>query len=194
MLMIRAVPHLPSNLHLTPDRIAAVAFCMAAVTGASLYVYFNRKSDPEEIERLRRQFLAEQGRITDATLIDTSLNQRAGRRSVDEATEALPDFKEPPPSVLQYQYRVAGVQYESAQDVSGLTEYVLNFRIDLPIQIRYDPHNPETALLSPNPGAACASIQSASRSRSVVLSATVGGLRVSLKTAGRRGPTLYTPR
>lgn len=147
MLMVRAVPHLPSNLHLSPDRILAVFFCVASVTGISLYVYFNRKSDPEEVERLRREFLAEQGRITDATLIDTTLNQRAGRRSADEVTELPPDFREPPPSVLQYQYRVAGVQYESAQDVSGLVEHVRNFRIDLPIQIRYDPQNPSNSIV-----------------------------------------------
>ena len=147
MLMFRTVPQLPSALHLTPDRVGAVAFCLAAVTGISLYVYFNRKTDPAEVERLRREFLAERGRITDATLIDNTLNQRAGRRSADEATEMLLDFKEPPPSVLQYQYRVAGVQYESAQDVSGLMEHVRNFRIDLPIQIRYDPHNPSNSIV-----------------------------------------------
>lgn len=141
------MPHFPSNLHLTADRIGAAAFCVATITGLSLYVYFNRKVDPAEVERLRREFLAERGRITDATLIDTSLNQRAGRRSMDDGTEVPPDFKEPPPSVLQYQYRVAGVQYESAQDVSGLTEHVRNFRIDLPIQIRYDPHNPSNSIV-----------------------------------------------
>ncbi len=147
MLMVRAVPHFPPNLHLSPDRIGAVLFCVATVTGLSIYVYFNRKLDPLEVERLRREFLAEQGRITDATLIDTSLNQRAGRRSVDQVTELPADYREPPPSVLQYQYRVAGVQYESAQDVSGLIEHVRNFRIDLPIQIRYDPHNPGNSIV-----------------------------------------------
>jgi len=147
MLMVRAVPHLPPALHLTPDRIGTVAFCVAAVTGLLLYVYFNRRPDPDEIERQRRKFLAERGRITDATLIDTTLNQRSGRRSVDEAADPLVDMIEPPPSVLQYQYRVAGVRYESAQDVSSLAEYVRNFRVDLPIQIRYDPNNPGNSIV-----------------------------------------------
>lgn len=150
MLMVRTVPHLSSALHLTPDRIGAVAFCVVAVTGISLYAYFHRKTDPEEVERLRRDFLAEKGRITDATLIDNSLNQRAGRRSIDEPDEStalIERAPEPPPSVLMYQYRVAGVQYESAQDVSKLTDHVRNFRIDLPIQIRYDPHNPSNSIV-----------------------------------------------
>lgn len=147
MLVVRAVPHLPPTLHLSPDRIGAFAFCLAAIAGVALYVYFNRKPSPEEVERQRRQFLAARGRITDATLIDTSLNQRAGRRSPDDATQTAADLLEPPPSVLQYQYRVAGVRYESAQDVSGLTEYLRNFRIDLPIQIRYDPQNPGNSIV-----------------------------------------------
>lgn len=147
MLMVRAVPHLPSNLHLNADRIGAIAFCVVAATGLSVYIYFNRKSDPVEVERLRREFLAEQGRITDATLIDNSLTQRAGRRSADENQENFLELPEPPPSVLLYQYRVAGVRYESAQDVSTLTEHVRNFRIDLPIQIRYDPHNPGNSIV-----------------------------------------------
>ena len=147
MLMIRTVPHLPSALHLAPDRIGAVLFGIAAVTGVSLYVYFHRKPDPEEVERLRREFLAERGRITDATLIDNTLNQRAGRRSADENPDVFADRIEPPPSVLHYQYRVAGVGYESMQDVSGLTEHVRNFRIDLPIQVRYDPHNPGNSIV-----------------------------------------------
>ncbi len=146
MLKFRAVRHLSPTLHISPDQIGAIAFGITAVTGVALYVYFSRKVDPTEVERLRRVFLAEQGRITDATLVDTSLNQRAGRRAADTA-ELDFERKEPPPSVLQYQYRVAGVGYESVQDVSGLTEYVRNFRIDLPIQIRYDPHNPGNSIV-----------------------------------------------
>ena len=138
--------HLSPTLHLNLDQIGAIAFGITAVTGVALYIYFNRKVDPVEVERLRRVFLAEQGRITDATLVDNSLNQRAGRRAAD-AGEIEFDRKEPPPSVLQYQYRVAGVGYESVQDVSGLTEHVRNFRIDLPIQIRYDPHNPGNSIV-----------------------------------------------
>jgi len=147
MLMVRAVPHLPANLHVTQDQIAAAALCVAAAAGVSLYLYLHRKPDPDEVERQRREFLAGRGRITDATLIDTTLNQRSGRRTGDEPPS--PDIVsiEPPPSVLQYQYRVAGVRYESAQDVSALAEYVRNLRIDLPIQVRYDPHNPSNSIV-----------------------------------------------
>jgi hypothetical protein len=137
MLMVRTVPHLTSALHLTSDQIGAIAFSVTAATGIALYVYYNRKPSPEEVERLRRLFLAEKGRITDATLVDTRLHEPP-----EAAAEA-----EGPPSVLQYQYRVGGVGYESVQDVSRLPEKVQNIRVDLPIQIRYDPHNPGNSIV-----------------------------------------------
>ena len=134
MLMVRTVPQLPSALHFNPDQIGAIAFGVTAATGVALYLYFNRKPDPAEIERQRRLFLAEKGRITDATLIDTGLLELA----------ALEDRA---PEVLQYQYRVAGVAYESSQDVSPLSGSVRNLRVDLPIQVRYDPHNPGNSIV-----------------------------------------------
>ena len=132
--MVRTVPHLPSALHLTPDKISAIVFGITAVTGVALYVYQNRKTDPVEVERLRRLFLAESGRITDATLIETKALEQAA-------------MEERAPEALQYQYRVAGVGYESSQDVSMLSDSVRNLRVDLPIQVRYDPHNPGNSIV-----------------------------------------------
>ncbi len=143
MLKVRTVPHLPSALHLNPDQISAIAFGVTAVTGIALYVYFNRRPDPKEIERQRRLFLAQRGRITDATLVDTGLNQRSESGFAAHGAGAGDE----PPSVLQYQYRVAGVGYESSQDVSLLAEYVRHVRVDLPIQVRYDPNNPGNSIV-----------------------------------------------
>lgn len=132
--MVRTVPQLSSSLHLNADQIGAIAFSVTAITGVALYIYFNRKPDPAEIERQRRLFLAEKGRITDATLIDTGLLERAA-------------IEDRPPDALQYQYRVAGVAYESSQDVSLFSDSVRNLRVDLPIQVRYDPHNPGNSIV-----------------------------------------------
>jgi len=132
ILILRNVPHIPTVLHLSPGQIGAVAFGVAATAGVGLYAYLHRRPNPEEIERLRRLFLATQGRITDATLIDTIVSNPA------------------PPGTLQYQYRVAGVIYESSQDISavpGLADVVHNLRVDLPVQVRYDPHNPGNSIV-----------------------------------------------
>jgi hypothetical protein len=123
------VPHLPTDLQITPRQIGAVAFGITAAVSIGVYAYLHRRPDPEEIERLRRLFLATEGRITDATLVDTILNQ--------------PD----PPSTLQYQYRVAGVVYESSQDTSSIPDLVRQLRVDLPVQVRYDPHNPGNSIV-----------------------------------------------
>ncbi len=136
MLKARAVPHLPPSLHLDPDQIGTIAFCVVAVMGLSAYIYLNRRPDPEELERQRRLFLASRGRITDAMLVDTSLERRPVA-----ASEELPQ------SVLRYQYKVAGVGYECSQDVAPLSEYVRHVRMDLPIQVRYDPHNPGNSIV-----------------------------------------------
>ena len=45
------------------------------------------------------------------------------------------------------QYDVAGVTYECAQDVTMLAEHVQNIRTDLPIQVRYAPHNPANSIV-----------------------------------------------
>jgi hypothetical protein len=143
---MRHVPHIPTALRLYSS---AITFGVAAVAGLSWYVYINRRPDPQEVERQRRLFLAEQGRITDATLIDTRLDQRfAGDSPRGSAGNGYPGESEDEPlQLLQYQYKVAGVGYESVQDVSLFAENVRHLRVDKPIQVRYDPHNPGNSIV-----------------------------------------------
>lgn len=146
MLMVRTVRHLPTALHVRPDQIGAIAFSVVAVAGLSAYIYFNRKPDPEEVERLRRLFLAQQGRITDATLVDLGLEKHPDPNPIpDHVPGAI--IEEAPPAVLRYQYKVGGVGYESLQDVSLLADHVRHIRVDLPIQVRYDPKNPGNSIV-----------------------------------------------
>jgi hypothetical protein len=136
MLIIRAVPHFPIFLHLRPDQIGAIAFCVVTLAGLAVYIYYLRRPHPDEVERQRRLFLATRGRITDAMLVDTGLEAHPG-----------PASDKGPQSVLRYQYKVAGVGYECSQDISPLAEHVRHVRMDLPIQIRYDPHNPANSIV-----------------------------------------------
>ena len=46
-----------------------------------------------------------------------------------------------------YNYRIAGVTYECAQDVTTLAEYVHGIRTDLPMQVRYVPQNPANSII-----------------------------------------------
>jgi type II secretory pathway component PulM len=93
-----------------------------------------RRPSAEEIERRRRERLATIGRITDGRLLDVrNLNG-------EEGAEALPE-------VLFYSYRLAGVTYDCAQDVSKLQEYVKGYQIDQSLQVRYDTRNPGNSII-----------------------------------------------
>lgn len=109
--------------------VAAAA--VAAVGGLAWFLFRRPRATPEEIERARRRLLAEQGRITDGSITDAP--------SRDEPLEA--------PKLILYNYRIGGVTYEAAQDVTTLGDLVRDMRTDLPVQVRYEPHNPANSIV-----------------------------------------------
>ena len=106
---------------------------VVAAVGTMLVVHLRRPS-AEELERRRREELALNGRITDGVILDARTLH--GEESIS-----------PTPEVLVYSYRLAGVTYNCAQDVSHLPDRILGFRIDQSVQIRYDPRNPGNSIL-----------------------------------------------
>jgi hypothetical protein len=125
----------PSQLLLTfrsPRNIAAVALGTAAAAGVAWYFIKRPRPTPEEIERNRRDLLANSGRITDGSITDMSTS---------------PEELIPTPQIIIYNYRIAGVSYECGQVVTALPDHVRGLRIDLPIQVRYDPHNPADSIV-----------------------------------------------
>jgi hypothetical protein len=127
--------HLKQLLHDRDPRILAAIVIALAVIAVGIWLVIRwRKPSPEEIERRRRERLAILGRICDGVIVDArTLN---GEDSVS-----------PTPEVLVYSYRLAGVTYNCAQDVSLLADRVVGFRLDQPIQVRYDPRNPGNSVL-----------------------------------------------
>ncbi len=95
---------------------------------------------PEEIERKRREMLANSGRMTDGSLIDASALEGS---YVDEMGRAPGQA----PPQLRFRYRIAGVTYEAVQDVSALPDLVQDLRMELPVQVRYDYHNPANSIV-----------------------------------------------
>ena len=99
------------------------------------YFLMRRKPRPtEELEKERRVFLDQVGRITDGTVID-----------VQELQSAETKFS----TLLIYQYDVAGVSYECSQDVTYLRPLINlhSCRRGLPTSVRYDPHNPGNSIV-----------------------------------------------
>lgn len=139
MLISPAVRPLAQNLtlllHGCDPRVAGTVAVGVAIAGVSLWMASRRKKPTqEEIERRRRDQLATSGRITDGVLIDA-------RTLSGEASNAIT------PEVLIYSYRLAGVTYDCAQDVSTLPDRVRNWKLDQPLQVRYDPRNPGNSLV-----------------------------------------------
>ena len=138
--------HVPLSLR-SPQVLAAIGVGVVTAAGIASYVLTRRKPTAEEMERERRDLLARSGRITDGTIMDTMIMETRTADSNASEPPADPDGSVPTPDIIVYNYRIAGVTYECAQDVTTLAEYVHNIRTDLPIQVRYAPHNPANSIV-----------------------------------------------
>ena len=102
---------------------------------AASYALFRRKpKTPDDLERDRRAWLNQIGRITDGTVIDVQ--------------EIAPDPRRAS-TMLIYRYDVAGVSYEASQDVTYLRQWINlhSCRLGLPTSVKYDPHNPGNSMV-----------------------------------------------
>jgi hypothetical protein len=148
------VPHLLRS----PRNLTALGFLIAATASLTGYLLTRKRITEEERERDRREHLALTGRITDGSITEThwlanptadSDSEAASNSNFDSEDQPHP----PPPShtdtpaVLLYRYQIAGVTYECAQDVSPLPNLVRQVRVDLPIQVRFDPRNPGNSIV-----------------------------------------------
>jgi len=105
--------------------------------GVLLVAYFLLRRKPktaEDLERERRAWLDQVGRITDGTVIDV---------------QELRSDNHHPSTFLIYQYDVAGVSYEASQDVTYLRQRINlhSCRLGLPTSVRYDPQNPGNSIV-----------------------------------------------
>jgi hypothetical protein len=123
-----------SGIPAHPRSSAGVAGAIVVAAGVAGWVVLGRRPDAAELERRRREALGSTGRLTDGVIVDA--------RTLDGE-----EASGPAPEVLHYSYRLSGVVYHCAQDVSMLPEQVAGFRIDQPIQVRYDPRHPGNSIL-----------------------------------------------
>jgi len=106
-------------------------------SGVLLVAYFFLRRKPKtglDLERERRAWLEQIGRITDGTVMDVQEVQTLDHRSS---------------ILLIYQYDVAGVAYECSQDVTYLRPMINlhSCRLGLPTSVRYDPQNPGNSIV-----------------------------------------------
>jgi hypothetical protein len=120
---------------MNPFRLYSLVLGGAAIASGAFFLLLRRKpKNPEEMERRRREWLDNVGRITDGTVIDVQ------ELALENQTSS---------TMLIYQYDVAGVSYEASQDVTYLRQRVnlQSCRLGLPTSVKYDPQNPGNSLV-----------------------------------------------
>ena len=101
---------------------------LCVLTAAVAAFVISRRPSVLVLEERRRRRLATLGRIVDGSLLDAAPAEET-------------------PQVIIYTYRIAGVTYECAQDVSSLGPMVTNLRLDYPVQVRYSRDNPADSIV-----------------------------------------------
>jgi hypothetical protein len=132
-----------SHPQLHADVLTLSAAAWAAVGGAFISRLLGRSPDSDEIERQRRAYLNQIGRIVEGQITDlVEVAEDTGGRKVSKA----PDGRR---KLVCYSYSISGVSYETAQDITSLQGRAGLERIitGLPASIKYDPSNPSNSIL-----------------------------------------------
>ena len=132
-----------SHTHLNWQIWALNAASLAVVGGAFISKLLGRSPDPDEIERQRRAYLNQIGRIVEGQITDLVevAEDKARRKSTKEVDGRR--------KMVCYSYSISGVSYETAQDITSLEGRAGMERIitGLPASIKYDPSNPSNSIL-----------------------------------------------
>jgi len=120
--------------------IAAGLGAIAGLSAMAIWLAVRKRPTAEELERERRRFLVQSGRLVDGMFLDIS-EVEAPAKPKDEAGRML--------TMLLYSYRIGGVDYECAQDISHLEGVVdaAEVRAGFPCTVRYQPGNPQNSIV-----------------------------------------------
>jgi hypothetical protein len=114
--------------------IAAGVACAALLAALAVWLVLRNRPTAAEIERARRRFLSQSGRILDGMLLDVCEVPAEDGRTL---------------TMLLYSYRIAGVDYESSQDITDMRDVVdpTQVRAGFPCSIRYQPGGPQNSIV-----------------------------------------------
>ena len=117
-----------------PWEIAGWLSAVVAIGALAAWLVLRRRPTPEELERERRNFLVQSGRLVDGMLLDIY------------EVDAADGHKLP---MLLFNYRIGGVDYECSQDISALGGVVdaAKVRAGFPCSVRYQPGNPQNSIV-----------------------------------------------
>jgi hypothetical protein len=135
--------------------IIGVSALVIAAAAVILHRHFQKPEDPEDEERRRRFQLNQVGRIVEGLVVElvetpATPAQESGSAMFSQRKVALPGrTANSMRRLVRYSYSIAGVTYETAQDVTGLEERLCLERLAAgqPASVKYDPSNPSNSIL-----------------------------------------------
>ena len=112
----------------------SLASSVAGLAAAGLWFLLRKRPTAEELERARRRFLVQSGRLVDGMLLDICEVEATDGRTL---------------TMLIFSYRIAGVDYECSQDITNMRDVVdsSQVRAGFPCSIRYQPGNPQNSIV-----------------------------------------------
>jgi hypothetical protein len=113
----------------------AVGLASGVALGAlGVWLLLRKRPTAEELERERRRFLVQSGRLVDGMLLDVTEVGAADGRTL---------------TMLIYSYRIGGVDYECSQDLTDIRGVLDtgNVRAGFPCSVRYQPGNPQNSIV-----------------------------------------------
>jgi hypothetical protein len=119
---------------INPWDIAAGVVLVGAVAPLAWWLIVRKRPTAEELERARRLFLVQSGRIVDGMLLDVCEVEAEDGRML---------------TMLLFHYRNGGVDYECSQDITDMPGVVdvSQIRAGFPCSVRYQPGNPQNSIV-----------------------------------------------
>jgi hypothetical protein len=113
---------------------AAGLTVIAGLAVGAVFLFGRKRPTDEEIERARRKFLAQTGRLVDGMLLDVREMQTDDGRTL---------------TLLEYSYRNGGADYECSQDITSMTGVIdiAQMRAGFPCSVRYQQNCPQNSIV-----------------------------------------------
>ena len=120
-----------------------------------IYSWRRRSRETEDLERQRRTYLNQVGRIVEGQVIEIiespEPEKKSGTGSKLFARQKASDKNgsQVTRKLVCYSYSISGVSYETAQDITGLEERACLEVVAAgqPASVKYDPANPGNSIL-----------------------------------------------
>jgi hypothetical protein len=128
-----------TRIQITAWEIGGGIAALAAIAAPLIWLALRKKPTAQEVERARRAFLVQMGRLVDGQLLDCYELESAKTRKEPARTLTL----------LVFSYRIGGVDYECSQDITDMGEVinVSQIQAGFPCTVRYQSGNPQNSIV-----------------------------------------------